>query len=447
VSTVTKTPDADFVKATVHAAPAIGYVPKTVHYSFLLFVFSIPFEEVELPYLTSGTFSLAKFFGLSFFAVYLYHIALHVTFFSKSIPEVPVAMRWFIAYFIIFAVGNLLLDHEPSRAYFLRIVTLVQRFGFFWCASDLLKDESVRKSCLLSFALACVSLAMGTILHLPGFVPVIDDRTRALGMNPNIGASLTVMAALILMAFCLNETRWSAKRRGLLFILTIPLFAFLVSTASRAGVGAFVIGIAVFFLARGELKRKLQAGLLALVGAVAVISLVVSNQAAAQRWVQFFDQGDSIRADLYRTALEMISESPILGWGRSTGFLELGSRLGLGGWIDAHNFLLYLLLEVGLLGTVPFLVGLALCLWAAWKARMGPVGVLPLTLLVSSLAMMITHGGLTAKEFWLFLALAVAASATVKRQIIVKVRTFPREDFQITQRKPALHNTARIRHR
>jgi O-antigen ligase len=433
-----------FSVRTVHAAPAIGYVPKTVYYAFLLFVFSIPFEDVDLPYLTSETFSLANLFGLVFFALYLFHLVLQVLFFSRSVPEVPVAMRWFIGYFVVYALGGWLLDHEPGRAYFLRLVSLVQTFGFFWCASDLLKDESLRKSCLLAFALACVILALGTLLHLPGFVPVIDDRTRALGMNPNAGASLVVLAALILLAFSLNESQWSRKRRWLLVTLTLPLFALLVSTASRSGAGAFVIGISMFFFAKGGLKRKIVAGLLAVVAAAAVISLIASHEATAQRWARFFEEGDSIRADLYRTALEMIGERPIVGWGRTVGFEELGSRIGLGGRIDAHNFLLYLLLEVGSVGAAPFLVGLGLCLWAAWKARGGTLGILPLTLLVCSLAGMMTHTGLRDKTFWLFLALALAAAVTVKRQIIIR---FTASHEEIAQHKQAVRSGAVRRRR
>jgi O-antigen ligase len=444
VNILAKPSSKGFVKATVQAAPSIGSVPKAVHYSFLLFVFSIPFEDLELPYVTSGVFSLAKLCGFIFFAVYLFHLVLQVQFFKKAIPEVPSAMWWFICYFVVYAIGGWLLDHEPGRVYFIRLIALIQIVAFFWCASDLLKDENLTKSSLLVFAFASVLLAVGALLHLPGFVPIVDDRTRALGMNPNASAGLAALAALILMAFCLNETHWSLKRRAALLILTLPLFVFLVSTASRSGVGAFVIGISIFFLARGGVKRKLLAGLLAVVAAAGVLFLVATNQAAADRWARFFEQGDSTRADLYRTELEMIGESPIVGWGRTTGFEELGSRIGLGGRVDAHQFLLYLLLEVGLIGTVPFLAGLMRCFWAAWKARAGPWGILPLTLLVALLTTMMTHTGLTAKQFWLFLAFAVAAAAIIKRKIIVRVATAPRKTSP--HRKPTVSNRT-IRHR
>jgi O-antigen ligase len=448
VNTLAQASRAGFARGTVQGAPSIGYVPKVVHYSFLLFVFSIPFEDLEVPYVTSGTFSLAKLCGLAFFGTYLFYLVLQVLFFKKSIPEVPVAMRWFIAYFVIYALGGWLLDHEPGRAYFIRLFALAQTFGFFWCASDLLRDKTLTKSSLLVFASSCAILAIGALLHLPGFVPEVDERARALGMNPNAGASLMVLGGLILLAFCLNETQWSRKRKALLVILTVPLLAFLVSTASRSGVGAFVIGLSMFFFARGGLKRKMVAVLLAVVAASGVLLLVAANETAAERWARFFERGDSQRSNLYGTALEMIGESPIVGWGRTTGFEELGLRIGLGGRISAHNFLLYLLLEGGLLGTVPFLTGLGLCLWASWKARAGPWGILPLTLLISLLAMMMTHTGLTAKQLWLCLAFALAASAVVKRRVVVKVTTPAHEGFPIAHHKPRVRSgAARLRPR
>jgi O-antigen ligase len=420
-----------------------------VQYSFLLFVFSIPFEALELPYLTSGTLSLAKLLGLCFFAIYLFHLVLHVLFFNKSVPEIPVAMRWFIGYFVVYALGGWLMDHEAGRAYLLRLMTLVQILGFFWCATDLLKDQSFAKRCLLVFAAACVTLAVGTLLDLPGFVPKVDERTRVLGMNPNTAAPMMVFAAIILIAFCLTES-WSRKRKAFLLSLTLPLFALLVSTASRSGTGAFVIGISMFFFTRGGLKRKVIAALSVFAGIAVLVAFMLTNQLAADRWALFFQEGDTNttgRGAVYGTALEMIEESPIVGWGRSTGFEELGSRLGLGGRIDAHNFLLYLLIEVGLVGTAPFLIGLGLCHVAGWKARMGYLGILPLTLLVTSVASMMTHTALNAKTLWFFLALALAGAAVVKRrQVMVRVTTASDGSFRVAPpERVAGHRAARVR--
>jgi O-antigen ligase len=428
----------ELVKGTVQGAPSIGAVPKSVRYCFLLFVLTIPFDDLEVPYVTSGKFSLINLSGLLFFGSYLFHVVI----FGKSLPGVPVAIRWFIAYLVIYTVVGLMIDEEPGWAYLLGLAILIQLLGFFWCAADLLKDERLAKSCLLVFALACVILAAGSLLNLPGFVLEVRDRTRALGMNPNRVALLMLPAAIILPCFCLSETRWPRRRKLFLLCLTLPVFACLVSTGSRAGVGAFMIGASIFLLARGGVKQKLAASLIAGLGIAAVLLLLLANPTASRRWVNLFEEGDTAGRDaIWGAALEMIGEKPILGWGRTSGFEELSRRIAKANErFSAHNFILHLLIEVGIVGTFTFLVGLGFCLRAAWKARAGPLGILPLTLLLSLLAMMITHTGFMAKQFWLFLALALAAGATVKRQIVVKVAAVSYE--RIAQHKPVVRTGA-----
>ena len=92
---------------------------------------------------------------------------------------------------------------------------------------------------------------------------------------------------------------------------------------------------------------------------------------------------------------------------------ELGRRVyGLyhPGERDAHNLFLYLFLEGGIVGTMPFLMGLWLCGQSAWKGRSKPLGLLPLALLCAVLASSMTHTDLRRKPFWLVLALASAAT-------------------------------------
>ena len=117
---------------------------------------------------------------------------------------------------------------------------------------------------------------------------------------------------------------------------------------------------------------------------------------------------------IYANAIEMISERPLLGWHPITAFRELGRRIGYPGpGRDVHNLFLDLLIGVGLLGAIPFMVGLGLCTRAAWKARAGPFGMLPFALIMSSLAFSMTHTSLTWKAQWLALAIACAAASSL----------------------------------
>ena len=75
---------------------------------------------------------------------------------------------------------------------------------------------------------------------------------------------------------------------------------------------------------------------------------------------------------------------------------------------DAHNTYLSVILAVGLVGAIPFLVGWGSCIRAAWRARRGDLGLVPLAIGVGLLVESIGGTILTWKPFWLFLALCWA---------------------------------------
>ena len=76
-----------------------------------------------------------------------------------------------------------------------------------------------------------------------------------------------------------------------------------------------------------------------------------------------------------------------------------------------HNLLLELLSTSGVIGTIPFLIGLGLCLRGAWRARRGPVGLIPLAMLAAVLTGTLSGTWIISKILWLALAVALAAGA------------------------------------
>src|SRR5262245_56075059 len=97
---------------------AIGLVPKkrlptVVHWSFLLFIFSVPFETADLG-VTSKGFALSKLTGLMFFVVYFFY---HNPLVAKSSPRnsfpAPEPALWgFVGYVAVFAINGLLFSNE-----------------------------------------------------------------------------------------------------------------------------------------------------------------------------------------------------------------------------------------------------------------------------------------------------------------------------------------------
>ena len=397
--------------ATLHV-PLARPIPKLVQWSFLVFLATIPLEALPIENITSDDLTLTKLFGLVFFACYLLRSGLPL---RLDLPAIPAALWWFLAYLMVYAVAGMAsIKDDGIRRYVMSLFQLVQWFALFWFASGLLRDPSFARKAMLTVAIACVGLAVGTLIGLPGFESDGGGpRTTAFDFSPNTLASLMAYAAIIIIGFCLQESGWSAKRKLVLFALTIPLFLVMVPTGSRAGIGAFVIGMSFFFVPHRGSKRQKLAFVVALAAIVAVVYLVVFDPLASERWTLTIEEGNTAgRGDIYAAALDMFAERPFTGWGGKAAFEELGLRLGLMGRSRAaHNLILHLLVEVGLIGTIPFMIAMWLCARAAWRGRVDQFGLVPFALIMTVFAFNMTHTGITQKVFWLFLGFAVAASS------------------------------------
>ena len=118
------------------------------------------------------------------------------------------------------------------------------------------------------------------------------------------------------------------------------------------------------------------------------------------------------REKIFPAAWGMFQEKPLFGWGPVRHYYELGSRLGQP-TRDPHNLYLWLLVETGLLGAIPFFAGLWLCWHAAWKARHSIQGVVPVAMMLCLLVNNAKGTGLTDKLSWIILAYALASSSSV----------------------------------
>jgi O-antigen ligase len=406
------------------------HVPMVVRWVYLLFIFSIPFEAAALSF-TSSTFSLAKLTGLAFFVLYLY-CYFPLPFRQRSFPGISPAVVCFLLYFILYICSGMLLKPTLLPNFYAQLFTLIQLFVFFWISSDLLKDEKLARQAMLIYTGAAIVLALGTIFRLPGFVgvpevgigpaPALGGRTTALAENPNTIGTLLALGAVALIGLRLNTaSQYPLSALGFLLLL-LPLLAGIVSTGSRAGMGALLIGLLVYAVPRWRSRHPVIAILMALLGIGATVFIILHDPLAASRWSDVLQEGKLAgREDIIPATLIMIDERPFLGWGPIAAQIELGKRLGTG-VRDAHNLLLHLWLEGGFIGALPFLLGLAWCTHAAWKARAGPLGLMPLALFMTTLAANMSHTYLGRKPLWLVLALTLAGGSLAARAQRPRVR-------------------------
>jgi len=388
--------------------PLTTDAPKLVQNLFLLFVFTIPFEAIDLGFM-SGSLSLAKIPGFLFFASYCFYYSFLSP--RRSFPCFPSAMWWFAAYVAVYALNGLFISEELIGPFITRLLTLLQLIALFWLASSSFREERITRNIIVTFALASVVLSLGNLLEFPGFSVVDSDRVSSLGHNPNTLAAIMAVSVLSIIGMTIVYKFRSPLRRIMFLGLAFPPLAVVVMTGSRGGMLALMLGLSLYILPCGAPKRLTTRLVVACLAAVAVAYAIANDSVALSRWTATFEEGSLAgRERIYPVAAEMILERPLFGWGPFEMFYELGRRTRrLWKTMDAHNLLLHLGLEVGAAGTVPFLVGLWLCTRAAWRARAGKLGLLPLSLMVATLAVNMSGTGLGRKFTWLIFALALGA--------------------------------------
>ena len=340
--------------------------------------------------------------------------------------RIPGAMWGFVGYFAFFLLGGLYLRDEFLHEYLVQSFTLLQVFVFLWIGTNLLQDERIAKRGLFTYALGAVLLALGSLSHLPGFdTQVVPGRMTDLGQNPNALALHMAIAVVIAVGLWLcGLFKGFVVKLLALIVFIFPPLVVLIQTGSRGGILALAAGLLVYALplARRRPKATLAAFTLAVLAMGATLFMLAQDPEFVKRWQAVYYEGSlSSRENIFPAALEMVLERPIFGWHPIEGFYELAWRLGIWGPRDAHNLLLSLMVEVGVLGTLPFLAGLWLCWRSAWRARSGYLGGLPLALLVIILASNMSGTNILWKPQWLVLALTLAVGTIVENQARKKV--------------------------
>jgi O-antigen ligase len=183
----------------------------------------------------------------------------------------------------------------------------------------------------------------------------------------------------------------------------------MMATGSRGGIAAFVLGVGVYLLPYWKSNRIFAAIGLAGLGIVAVVLLIATTPLLLERWSESYYEGRlSEREVIFAVSTDMIGEHPIFGWGPVEGNYVLASRIGSEEGRDAHNLIFHLLIEGGILGSIPFLIGLCLCTRYAWRARSKNLGLIPLALLIIMLSANLSGNNVVWKPQWLIFALITA---------------------------------------
>ena len=381
----------------------------SVRWPFLLFVSAIPFESLYV----APSLSVARVVGVFFFGCYLLFYGPLLG--KKSWPRPHPAVWWFLGYLVVYSMSALFIDPQFTGEILTFVVTYLQLVVLLWITPDLLKNQKMGESVLLAYTMSAAYLALGTLFGLPGIEGQtgLDGRISAIGQNANGLAGMMALAILIIISLCTRKGFKHFLSKILLVMLILPLLLAIVKTGSRGGTLVVLSGALVYLLPYWRSKRAVTVRVLTICGIGVLLYLIATEPLMTERW-QRAQRGDlATRQSTIPAALEMSIERPLFGWHPVEFRYELAARLGQGGEIaDPHNLLASLLAEVGIVGTIPICIGLWLCFRAAWTARRGDLGLMPLSLMVGVLTMHQSGPNVTWKPFWLVMGLTLAAAST-----------------------------------
>ena len=379
--------------------------------AFVVFVSSIPLESALL-FGGEGFFSISRLLGYVFFGLALLQPRM-------CFRKPPRALWWFVIYLGLYVLTGL---YQPS-AYWPEISStafrLTQFYVLLWVGYNLFQDERVTRWCLWSFALSCV--AVGTLLAIglgASSYKGLAGRTTVFGQGPNTIASIIGLGAVVLigMAYGRSVARTRTKLAAWAGFLIVAIA--ITRTGSRGALVGLGAGLVTLLASQGSARTRMRNALIVVVALAACAWVTITSATAASRWQEALDDGSmGGRQRIFRSAYGMFEDRPIMGWGPVTNSYELGQRRGTLRR-DTHNIFLWLLTEQGLVGTVPFCIGLAMCVRAAWKGRRGSQGLLPLALFVAVLTVNLSGTYYVTKWFWLVMAYALASETYVRRRRI-----------------------------
>ncbi|HEX9704677.1 MAG TPA: O-antigen ligase family protein [Gemmatimonadales bacterium] len=395
-------------------APAAARVRPVIVGMFYLMIASLLIElpqrtfRWEVPTITASLFLLTTFLqpGVCF---------------RRTHP----ALHWLMAYVFVFAALAVWHGWPDTMAVAQLFLFLLQAYLVAWATFNLMQRDEIGRKALWWFVAACVVHAALPLMgvertalteHATG-----AERIAAFGQDPNYSAVLMSAGLLIALGLTHGPVPTTLRRRVVAWGIAFMLAASVVATGSRGGLLALAAGVVAFALRPGRGSR-LRGAFIALI-VLGVLAQEVRTSYVMRKRIESTAQGGAMagRELLFPAFWQMFLERPVDGWGpinnqyqvvvRATDLILREDQVAK----DPHNLLLELLTATGLLGTVPFLAALALCLRAAWRARWGEYGTLPLALLALFLVANLGLNQVVHKPFWVFLAFAMVSERVTQR--------------------------------
>jgi O-antigen ligase len=364
------------------------------------FVFSLPFDAPgRLP------IELTTITGAAFLAVTLLQPRL-------CYGQRPMALWLFLAYLYaywmayVFGGARYTSDAVHSTLFYF------QGLLIFLACFNLMRDPRIARNVLLTLAIAAAILAVMTITGIGKAYDTESGRATVFGQNANRAARVLCAGLLTLIGLVYGRARAALRPSWIAWPVAGLIGLAMIMGGSRGGLIALAIGLWMFSFAGSSLGTRVRNMVVSLV-AIGLAAWGAWQSPLMQRRIQLAQEGNMAKREvIFPAALQMFKSRPLVGWGPGNQY-NLAIRLGLPPRLhvsrDTHNLFLEVLTATGILGAIPYCLGLWLCCWGAWKARHGNEGILPAAQMAALMVGNLSGNYIQLKLQWVLLAYAMAS--------------------------------------
>ena len=258
---------------------------------------------------------------------------------------------------------------------------LVKHGLFFLCISNAVNTPKRLRIALGLYAVAAMAPGFGTFYNYVKGIDLVEGfRGRWLGVlgDPNHDA-MALVGAIPLLMYLTTGKNHSFWVRALGVIGTGACLAGIVATHSRGGTIGLVVAVVAFALLS---RRKAIASMAVMVGAAGVLILAPTSFWARNETATLGQEDLSIegRFEAWKVAGRILHERPLFGVGENAFLTAWGEYAPIdsdrlfGHRYVAHNLVLEVVGELGLVGLFGLMSFIAICTWSAWRARNGELG-------------------------------------------------------------------------
>lgn len=368
-----------------------------------LYCLSLPFEEA----LAFSFGSILRVFGI-FIILYCFF-----KYISEPIKGSTINLLAPFVIWLFFAGISLLWCKDSSWwVYFFKIYLVQIVFVFVVVSfSAHINFEYIKYGLIMGGVIASAMLIL-----MPSSSALTEEGRRTIIVfgkvfDPNIVASI-----IILGLFMTIEKFFSQKSRKKSYIfLMIILVIGMLYTGSRGALISCVAGFGIQLLLEMKKKQYKKRALFMLLLSVVIVIIalaVLPPELILSRFsketlfgVNELENGSHNRYTIWKYALNLVSGSPIIGYGCGNFFAAIATVYKQ---CASHNLYILLIVENGIVGFAVFVYGLAKLLIGTYRGQLYSV----FGMFLSICVMALTLDSITYKYFWV--AIIVAAISIIK---------------------------------